>query len=70
VAQPKQHNPIDEVLELLNQSGSDSLREDFRILMNAAMLLERQHFLNAEPYEHTPERRDYANGFKAKRLQT
>jgi putative transposase len=70
VAQQQQHNPIDEVLELLNQSGSDSLGEAFRILLNAAMLLERQHFLNAEPYERTPERRDYANGFKAKRLQT
>src|SRR5687767_1077215 len=34
------------------------------------MLLERQQFLNAEPYERTPQRRDYANGFKAKRLQT
>jgi putative transposase len=55
---------------LLNQSNSDSLREAFRILLNAAMLLERQQFLNAEPYERTPQRRDYANGFKAKRLQT
>jgi transposase-like protein len=70
VAQPKQHTAIEEVLELLNQPGSDSLREAFRILLNAAMLLERQQFLNAEPYERTPERRDYANGFKAKRLQT
>lgn len=70
MAQPHQHNSIEEVLELLNQQGSDSLREAFRILLNAAMLLERQHFLNAEPYERTPQRRDYANGFKAKRLRT
>jgi putative transposase len=70
VAQPKQHNSIDEVLELLNQPGSESLRDALGILFNAAMLLERQHFLNAEPYERTPERRDYANGFKAKRWRT
>lgn len=70
MAQPIQHTAIDEVLELLNQSGSDSFGEAFRILLNAAMLIERQQFLNAEPYERTPQRRDYANGFKAKRLQT
>jgi putative transposase len=70
VAQPHQHNSIEDVLELLNQSGSDSLREAFRILLNAAMLLERQQFLNAQPYERTPQRRDYANGFKPKQLRT
>lgn len=70
MAQAKQHNPIDEVLELLNQADNDSLREVFRILLNAAMLLERQRFLNAEPYERTTERRDYANGLKAKQLRT
>lgn len=70
MAQPKQHTAIEEVLELLNHSGSDSLREAFGILLNAAMLLERQQFLNAEPYERTPQRRDYANGFKPKQLRT
>ncbi len=34
------------------------------------MLFERQRFLNAEPYERTTDRWDYANGGKAKRLQT
>jgi putative transposase len=34
------------------------------------MLLERQRFLNAEPYERTLQRRDYANGFKPKQLRT
>jgi transposase-like protein len=70
VAQLKQHNSIEEVLELLNQQGSDSLRDALGILFNAAMLLERQHFLNAEPYERTTQRRDYANGFKSRTLRT
>jgi transposase-like protein len=70
VAQQQQHNPIDEVLELLNQQGNDSLREAFQLLLNAAMLLERQHFLGAEPYERTSQRRDYANGFKPRTLRT
>jgi putative transposase len=70
VAQPQQHTPLEQVLELLNEQGSDSFLEAFRILLNAAMLFEREHFLNAAPYERTAERRDYANGFKPKRLRS
>jgi transposase-like protein len=70
VAQQSQHTPIDQVLELLTEQGTDGLLEAARILMDAAMLFERERFLNAAPYERTPERRDYANGYKAKRLRT
>ena len=31
MAQLKQHTPVEEVLELLNQQGSDSLRDAFGI---------------------------------------
>lgn len=70
MAQPQQHTPIEQVLELLNEQGSDGFLAALRILLNAAMLFEREHFLNAAPYERTSERRDYANGFKPKRLRT
>lgn len=70
MAQQQQNTPIEQVLELLNEQGTDGLLEAFRILLNAAMLFEREQFLNAAPYERTPERRDYANGFKAKRLRS
>lgn len=70
MAQPQQHTPIDQVLELLSEQGSDGFLEAIGILLNAAMLFEREHFLNAAPYERTPERRDHVNGFKAKRLRT
>jgi putative transposase len=70
MAQQTQHNSIDEVLALLNQPSNDSLRQALTILFNAAMFLERQQFLNAEPYERTPNRHDYANGFKPRSLQT
>jgi transposase-like protein len=66
----QQNNPIEQVLELLTEQGSDALAEALRILLNAAMLFERERFLNAAPYERTAERRDYANGFKPKRLRT
>jgi transposase-like protein len=70
VAQLKQNTPFEQVLELLTEQGSDGLAEAFRLLLNAAMLFEREHFLQAAPYERTSERRDYANGFKTKRLRT
>jgi transposase-like protein len=70
VAQQQQHTPIDQVLELLTEQGTDALAEALRILLNAAMLFEREHFLKAAPYERSPDRRDYANGFKPKRLRT
>ena len=70
MAQPSQHTPIERVLELLTEQGSDGLLEAARILLDAAMLFERERFLHAAPYERTAERRDYANGFKPKRLRT
>jgi transposase-like protein len=70
VAQQQQHTPIEQVLELLNEQGSDGFAEALRLLLNLAMLFERECFLQAAPYERTPERRDVANGFKPKRLRT
>lgn len=70
MAQQQQNTPIDQVLELLTEQGSDGLTEALRILLNAAMLFERERFLNAAPYERTQDRRDYSNGFKPKRLRT
>jgi len=48
----------------------DVLPELIRVIINAAMLAERAEPLNAGPYQHTPEGRDYANGFKPKTMQT
>jgi len=70
MAQLSQPSPFEPVLELLTEQGSDGLLEAARILLDAAMLFERERFLNAAPDERTPERRDYANGFKPKRLRT
>ena len=70
MTQQLHHNSIDQVLELLTEHGSDGFADALRILLNAAMLFEREHFLQAAPYERTSERRDYANGFKPKRLRT
>jgi putative transposase len=70
MAQQQKHNPIEQVLELLTEQGTDGLTEALRLLLNAAMLFERERFLQGAPYERTSERRDYANGFKPKRVRT
>jgi putative transposase len=40
------------------------------MLMNTAMLLERQKALRADPYERSDERTGYANGFKPRTFNT
>ena len=58
------------LLEQLTQQGLDALPEMIRILINGAMLAERQHFLNAGPYERSNDRQAHANGFKPKTVLT
>jgi len=59
-----------ELLEKVSQQGFDILPELIRIVVNAAMQAERQHYLKAAPYQRTPERETYANGYKPKTVQT
>ena len=59
-----------ELLEQVSQHGFDVLPELIRIVVNAAMQAERQQFLKAAPYQRTPERETYANGYKPKTVQT
>lgn len=57
-------------LEALCQSGLEGLPEAIRLLLNAAMRLERERFLGAAEHERTPARSGYANGFKDKTVTT
>jgi putative transposase len=61
---------LTELLEQVSQQGFDILPELIRIVMNAAMQAERQQHLKAEPYQRTPGRERYANGYKPKTIQT
>lgn len=60
----------EQLLDTIADGGLAALPEAFRLLLNAAMLLERQKFIGAGPYERSPERQAHANGFKPKTLQT
>src|SRR5919205_741876 len=46
-----------EFLDQIADGGLEALPEAMRLLLNAAMLLERQKFIGAGPYQRTPERR-------------
>ena len=57
-------------VELISAQGLEGMTEAVKILINQAMLVERNRYLQADSYERTAERVDYANGFKPKTLNT
>jgi transposase-like protein len=59
-----------ELMEQVQEQGLDILPELIRIVINAAMQAERSEHLHATPYQHSEERRGYANGFKPKTMRT
>ena len=61
---------LSEAVELIANKGFAGMGEAIQLLMNEAMLIERNRYLQVMPYERSPERQDYANGFKPKQLKT
>jgi putative transposase len=59
-----------ELMEQVQEQGLEVLPDLIRIVINAAMQAERNEHLQAAPYQHSEERRGYANGFKPKTLRT
>jgi transposase-like protein len=59
-----------DVLELLAEHGFEGMARAIEMLLNEAMKMERSAVLEAAPYQRTPRRQGYANGFKPKRVQT
>jgi putative transposase len=61
---------IDEIVKGLIGQGTGGLKPVIELLFNAAMKIEREHFLGAGSHERTEERKGYANGYKPKELHT
>ena len=61
--------PEELVADIADQ-GFEFMPELLRLVINAAMQMERQKYLGVEPYERGPERRDQANGYKPKTMKT
>lgn len=59
-----------ELMEQIVTDGLEAVPEMIRIILNLAMQAERQEYLGLGPYERSPERQDYANGYKAKTMTT
>ena len=51
-------------LEQIAEQGWEYLPELIRTMIDAAMQVERQKYLNASRYERSPERTGQANGYK------
>ena len=66
----EQSTAFDTMIQLLADEGFEGMAEAITILINESMKLERADVLNAAPYERTPTRRGYANGFKPKTLNS
>ena len=65
-----QSNELNEAVQLLAEHGFEGMANAMQILLNEAMRLERNEYIGAEPYERTDQRRGYANGFKAKTVNS
>lgn len=59
-----------EVIEVILQNGLDGLADALSIVINEAMKVERSRALQASPYERNESRIGYANGYKAKSLNS
>jgi putative transposase len=70
MAQRVDYHPLEAAFSALLDHGLDGAGEALRILVNEASKIERAQFLNARAYERTPDRADYANGFKQKTVMT
>ena len=66
----KDNTSIQSAIELVSTQGFDGIAEAVGIIINQAMLLERNKYLQAEPYQRTAERQGYANGFKPKAVRS
>jgi len=61
---------IEHALEALIENGMDGLADAVSALINEAMKIERSRVLGAEPWQRSPRRKGYANGYKPRSLRS
>lgn len=61
---------LDQIIKGLIGQGTEGLKPVLELLLNAAMKIEREQFLQASAHERSEERVGYANGYKPKAIQT
>jgi len=61
----------DQLIKILFAEGlGDGLVNIAQLIMNAAMLIERENHIGADPYQRGVQRNGHANGFKPRTFQT
>ncbi len=70
MTRPLNSNRFNDAVELLIAHGFEEMGKSLRILLDTAMLIERERYLGAGHYERTEDRQGYANGFKSKTVKT
>ncbi len=70
MTEPTDVNLPTEILNSLATDGLQGLPQAVSLLINHAMLLERQRHLGAAPYQRVAGRNGHANGFKARDFDT
>lgn len=63
-------NGFEDAMEVITEQGFEGMGAAIQILLNSAMLIERERHLKAQAYERNEERSGYANGFKPKTVKT
>lgn len=66
----RQDNEAVAAAELIAERGLDGLGDAVSMLINEAMRLERERHLGLAPYERSPQRAGYANGYKPKTVKS
>ena len=64
------HSSLTEALQVLSKSGFEGIAAAMEYLLNECMKLERNSYLGAQPYERSAQRKDYANGFKPRTVNS
>jgi len=70
MTRPANSSRFNDAVELLIANGFDDMGKSLKILLNTAMLIERERYLGAGHYERTEDREGYSNGFKPKTVKT
>ena len=66
----RQDNEAVAAAQLIAERGLEGLGDAVSMLINEAMRLERERHLAAAPYERSPQRTGYANGYKPKTVKS
>jgi putative transposase len=61
---------LSEMIQLINENGESGMLEELQGLFNAFMKIERNHSLNADPYERNEDCLGYGKSYKVKTVNT